>query len=119
ENLLGRALKHRLREADPESTFLDMEDPGTPARRSLDHEWIPIVAKQGWIVLTKDRRIRYRTLEREAFMSAGAAAFWLVGSDMGHEQQARALRAALPAMKRYARNLGRPLLGQVTAAGNV
>jgi hypothetical protein len=35
---------------------------GTP-----DLEWMPIVGKNGWIVLTRDRRIRTRPAEQLAY----------------------------------------------------
>lgn len=35
-----------------------------------DREWLPEVGKRGWIVLPKDRCIRYRTSERLAVLNA-------------------------------------------------
>ena len=37
--------------------------------------WLTAVGNRGWIVLTKDRRIRYRNLERAALMAANVGAF--------------------------------------------
>ena len=31
-----------------------------------DEEWLPEVGRRRWIVLTRDLRIRYRAIEREA-----------------------------------------------------
>jgi hypothetical protein len=40
----------------------------------------------GWVVLTKDSRIRYRSLERDALIRAGVRAFVLTARDMtGHD----------------------------------
>ena len=35
-----------------------------------DEDWLLEVGKRGWIVLTKDDRIRYRVTERTAILSA-------------------------------------------------
>lgn len=41
-------------------------DPATP-----DHEWIPLVAEKGLVVITRDRRISQRTAEKAAVREAG------------------------------------------------
>src|SRR5690348_8374043 len=47
-----------------------------------DEDWLTQVGRNGWIVLTKDHRIRYRNLEREALMNAGVGAFILTAVDL-------------------------------------
>lgn len=42
-----------------------------------DEDWLTQVGLNGWIVLTKDHRIRYRNIERTALMRAGVGAFIL------------------------------------------
>src|SRR6266851_9832119 len=42
-----------------------------------DPVWLRGVGKQGWVVLTKDKRIRHRNLELEALMNAKVRAFVL------------------------------------------
>ena len=40
-----------------------------------DEDWLTEAGQRGWIVLTKDHRIRYRHVERLALMRAGSASF--------------------------------------------
>jgi hypothetical protein len=40
-----------------------------------DVEWLSIAGEQGWVVIMKDDRIRYRRWERQALMKAGVRAF--------------------------------------------
>jgi hypothetical protein len=47
---------------------------GTP-----DLEWMPIVGKNGWIVLTRDRRIRTRPAEQLAYWEHGLRSVWIGG----------------------------------------
>ncbi len=42
-----------------------------------DVEWLSEVGKRGWVVLTKDARIRTNALERAALLDANVAAFML------------------------------------------
>lgn len=43
---------------------------GTP-----DTEWLAACGERGWIILTRDKGIRRRVLEREAIRQSGAAVF--------------------------------------------
>lgn len=52
----------------------DHFDPTTP-----DDEWLPEVGRRGWLVLTRDKRIRYKRNEQDAVMQAGVGLFVLVG----------------------------------------
>ena len=42
-----------------------------------DEVWLDECGKRGWIVLTRDKHIRHRKLEREALKSAGVCSFAL------------------------------------------
>lgn len=46
---------------------------------------MPVVAAKGWAILTKDKRIRRRAIEREAINESRAGAFIFAGSDLGGE----------------------------------
>jgi hypothetical protein len=37
-----------------------------------DVDWIPTVAQQGWIVISRDRHIQHRPAEKAAVLAAGA-----------------------------------------------
>lgn len=45
-----------------------------------DRVWIPIVASEGWIIITRDKRIRDRPAERQAVLDYGAKIFTIVGT---------------------------------------
>lgn len=45
-----------------------------------DDQWLPDVARRGWVVLTHDQRIRYKSNERDAVMANGMAMFVLIGA---------------------------------------
>lgn len=55
----------------PEASELD----GSP-----DEAWLPLVGEKGWVLLTHDRAMRYRSRERDAIMRHGVRAFMLMGS---------------------------------------
>lgn len=56
---------------------------------TLDVDWMPIVAERGMIVITRDRRIRTRPAELQAYLEHGIRSVWIgAKQDMGPRQQA-------------------------------
>ena len=51
-----------------------------------DEDWLRVVGSRGWIVLTKDERIRYRPNERSALLRSGVRAFILTARDLTGEE---------------------------------
>ena len=83
-----------------------------------DVEWLREVGARGWIVLTKDKSIRRRPLEYEAFTSARCRVFVLTATDVTGDEQAAILVGSLRAITRLAR---RPpsFIARVTRMGDV
>jgi hypothetical protein len=56
-------------------------EPGCPVTEvgAKDHVWLPIAGEHGWIVLMRDKRIRTRPGERQAFIDAKVPLFCLTG----------------------------------------
>lgn len=58
------------------------------ASSTQDHVWLEGCGKQGWIVLNRDERIRYRRLEIEALRDHGVAAFCFTGGNVTADETA-------------------------------
>jgi len=84
-----------------------------------DEYWLTQVGRNGWIVLTKDHRIRYRNLEREALMNAGVGAFILTAGDLQGEEMAQIFVKALPAIAKFLRKHKKPFIAKVARSGSV
>lgn len=56
------------------------------AQAVADEAWLSLAGQQGWAVLMKDDRIRYRESERRALASARVHAFCLAGGNLRAEQ---------------------------------
>ncbi len=52
-----------------------------------DREWIERAGRESPVVLTKDDRIRYRPVEREAFVAAGLRVFCLTTAGLRGENR--------------------------------
>jgi hypothetical protein len=84
-----------------------------------DDTWLLDVGKRGWVVLTKDDRIRYRATELAAVVSARVALFALSSGNLTGEEMAQAFVAALPRMSRILATHSPPFIAKVTRSGDV
>lgn len=87
---------------------------GTP-----DELWLYKVGEQGWVVLTKDDRIRYRELERQALLAASVRAFVLTARGLRGEENAAIFVTALPAMYKFLRKYDGPFIAKLSRAGSL
>jgi hypothetical protein len=69
---------------------------GTPADEGVaDVDWLELAGTNGWVVLMKDQRIRYRPVEREALIAHGVRAFCLTGGNLRAADMAAHFLAAI------------------------
>lgn len=67
-----------------------------------DEDWIAEGCSKGWVLLTKDKRIRYRAAELEALQEGHL--FCLASGNMDLAQMTQAFLDALPKIERAARD---------------
>lgn len=65
-----------------------------------DEKWLTVVGARGWVVLTHDRRIRYKPNERDAVIRHRVALLVIVGA-APYPYLARAFVATLPRIERF------------------
>lgn len=86
---LGRVRVPRLLRGGGWALTTLAEHYGVPADELVeDTTWLELAGASGWPVLMKDDRIRYRTAEREALVSAGVIAFCLTSGNLTAERMA-------------------------------
>lgn len=89
------------------------------APNAKDADWLSMVGRRGWIVLTKDERIRYRMIEQQAMMRASVAAFILTAGGVTGAEMANIFIGALPKIRRFVMKYDRPFIASVTRSGAV
>lgn len=85
----------------------------------LDRIWLPTVSREGWIILTKDKGIRYNELEIAAVIANKGREFFFRSGNWSGEQMAEILSKALPKMKRLAAKVEAPFIASLTQTGEV
>lgn len=70
------------------------------ARDASDEAWMRLAAANGWVVLTRDARIRHRPLERACLLDAGLIVFVLTSASLTGPEMAAAFLAARGKIRR-------------------
>ena len=89
------------------------------ARDEEDRVWLKTVGEHGWVVLTKDQRLRYRPLEISALRASNARVFVLTAGNLRGSEIAAAFLAALPRMFRILRSTPGPFLARLSQSGHI
>lgn len=89
------------------------------ARDEEDHVWLRKTGGRGWVILTKDQRLRYRPLEIAALRSSGARVFILVAGNMRGSEIADVFVLALRTICRILLTHQGPFIGRVGKRGQI
>jgi hypothetical protein len=85
-----------------------------------DELWLAEVGKSAWVVLTKDKHIRYRASEIQTLRAANVRAFVLASrGDLTGAEVSQIFLKALPAIKRLCERTAPPFIALVDRGGNV
>jgi predicted nuclease of predicted toxin-antitoxin system len=88
-------------------------------RDEEDRVWLQTVGARGWVVLTKDQRLRYRPLEIGALRASNARVFVLTAGNLRGSEIAAVFLAALPRICRVLHSRPGPFVARVTQLGHV
>lgn len=70
-----------------------------------DPEWMPVVAERGLVVISRDRHIKSKQAELQAYVDHGLRAFWIAGDkDMGNWENLRRIVRSWDRMERIVRD---------------
>ena len=89
------------------------------ARDEEDRVWLQAVGEMGWVVLTKDQRLRYRPLEIAALQASNARVFVLTAGNLRGIEIAAVFLAALPRICNVLHSRPGPFVARVSQSGHV
>jgi predicted nuclease of predicted toxin-antitoxin system len=115
-SLGGKIVPNALREICENVIAHDTEfpDPATP-----DEVWLARAGKAGWVVLTNDKRIRYRPREQAALRDSGALVVVLGAGNLSGQDTVRLLVEAFPAIAELVLSSERPALFKLDRDGKL
>lgn len=88
-------------------------------QNTTDIEWMQTIKDKGWIVLTKDIRIRKKHDEKSVLYESNLAAFFLNKANMTGQEMAEAFIKAMPRIFRILESNPPPFIATVTRDGEV
>lgn len=107
---LGRAAGLMMREA---GAVVELHDDHF-AQDTSDADLLPQIGQRGWLFITKDKRIRHRTLERDAVVAAKLRVFVLAATkNMTGLQMGELLLRQRTKIERLARKQPPPFIAGV------
>lgn len=104
-----------------------IEESGFVCEKHLDHfrpgvqdlEWLPVIARRGWALVTTDARIRSNFLEKEAVRANCVKMFYFSKNNLAGKEMGTALRRALPHMQRLLSTQAPPFTASISKNGDV
>jgi PIN like domain len=84
-----------------------------------DEDWLPEVGKNGWALLTADKRIRYNFLEKRALEQNSVREFVFASGNLSGGEMAAALELALAKMQKLCVKTKPPFVAAITRKGEV
>jgi uncharacterized protein with PIN domain len=110
---LGRGLAQALRDSGFEAHYHDEHFP----QNTPDAEWLLAVAARGWIVLTRDDRIRYRPAERQVLENAGVIAIILTATRINGREAIRIFQTQMPKILAFISTAKKPGVALLNRSG--
>jgi hypothetical protein len=90
------------------------------AQDAPDEEWLMVAGQKGWIVITRDERIRYRAAARQAIRRAKVRMFVIVArGDLRIEAVAHIFLKALPQVRSITAQEKPPFIAKIWRDGSV
>lgn len=112
-SLGGRLVAQALRDAGARVEIHDAHFP----QNTPDVDWLAEVGRRGWVVLSKDERIRRNPLERAALEQAGVRAFFLTRQGLTGPEMGVLFVQALKGMRNRALSQPAPLIYTLSGSG--
>jgi predicted nuclease of predicted toxin-antitoxin system len=86
---------------------------------SPDVDWLPVVAQEGWVVLTKDVNIGRRYLEILAIAQHGAKVFVLTSGNLKSKEMADIFVGALDKIEAFSQHHDAPFIAKINRQGKI
>jgi predicted nuclease of predicted toxin-antitoxin system len=84
-----------------------------------DEVWLEAAGREGWAVITRDKRIRWRPAELEAFRDHKVIVFVLVSGNVSAAETATLISSLYPKIVRLAAAAKPPAMYRVTRSGSI
>lgn len=117
DNNISRNMAHAMELLDVGCRVLHLQDQFEEGTK--DEDWLPFVGNNGYILVTRDKKITKRRAELEAYKRHKVGAFILTGKKLSIWAQVKQLILAWEKMKILAEKTPRPFAFQIRSKGKI
>lgn len=89
------------------------------AREVTDAEWLGRIGNRGWLILSRDLKIQYNEVEKQAIKDSGASFFAITAKTLSSAEMARIILKAMKRIVRFAEQHTPPFIAKVYRDGRV
>jgi hypothetical protein len=122
DRCLGKRLPEAIRLTDPPFGVEYFHDPKAKIKfkhNTPDDIWVPIIAQQGWFILSHDNKWHKNEVERVAVKQHAAGCFYLYGNNSLTWYKLRAFIRAADKIVALAKATQRPFIFRAASNGRV
>jgi hypothetical protein len=122
DRCIGKSLPEALRRADPPFLLEYFHDPKGKLKfrqNTPDDAWLPLVAQQGWFILSHDSKWHKNEAEMMAIKQHNAGCFYLYGNNSPTWYKLRAFVRGAEKIVKFAEATARPFIFRAAANGRV
>lgn len=84
-----------------------------------DAAWLAEIGNRGWLILSRDLRIQYNEVEKQAVKDSGASFFAITAKSVSSAEMARIILKAMKRIVRFAEQHTPPFIAKVYRDGRV
>ncbi len=125
-NLSSRVLLRELREAQiTKDLGLEIRDHVTEfpefntEGEVTDAEWLGEIGERGWLILSRDLKIRYNEVEKQAIKNSGASFFAITAKNVSSRELAEIILKAMNRIVSFAEQHRPPFIALVYRNGQI
>ena len=122
DRCFGKGFPEAVRHAEPPFQVEYYHDRRSRLRLKQDlpdDEWVPIVAQQGWFILSHDKKFHKNEVEYTAIKQHRAGCFYLHGNSLPTWYKLRAFIRAVDKITKLAETTQRPFIFRASRLGRV
>ena len=84
-----------------------------------DAKWLREIGERGWLILSRDLRIRYNDVEKQAIKDSGASLFAITAKNVASKDLAQIILKAMKRIVDFARHNDPPFIALVYRDGRI
>ena len=119
KHIVSGELKEHSQKLNPKLSFKIICHDEIFDNFTKDPVWLEEAGKKGWLVFTKDKRIRHRTAEFNMVIKYNVRMFTLTSGNLTGTEMAKIILKVIPKIPNFIKKNSAPFIVSLTKSGNL